>query len=279
MTIDRSPLPGLDRPAPVTRPDVGPLKVMGVLNATPDSFWSGSRYEAAERAVAAGQEMFAAGAWAVDVGGESTRPGAAPVSPDEELDRIAPIVSALAKHGRVSVDTRHPEVAEAAVHRGASIVNDVSGTLHRLAARLGTGYVGMHSTAVPVLPGAQPGYDDVVTEVSAHLLGVSAAARSAGAGELWIDPGIGFGKDVEDNLRLLRGLPRLCALGIPVLLGVSRKSFIGEITGRGVEDRLPGSLALVAPAWSAGVDVIRVHDVPETQDTVAMLETVWGRRR
>ncbi|MEV7551585.1 dihydropteroate synthase [Amycolatopsis sp. NPDC089917] len=277
MKIDRSPLPGLDRPSPVTRPDVGQLKIMGVLNVTPDSFWQGSRYDATERAISAGEEMFADGAWAVDIGGESTRPGAAEVSPDEEWDRIAPIVSALAARGRVSVDTRHPGVAEAAVQQGASIINDVSGTLHRLAARLGTGYVGMHSTAVPVRAGAQPAYGDVVAEVSAYLLGVAAAAHADGSTEVWIDPGIGFGKGTEDNLRLLRALPELCGLGIPVLLGVSRKSFLGAVTGRAVEDRLPASLAVLAPAWSAGVDVVRVHDVPQTRDTIAMLDTIWGQ--
>ncbi|RSN45255.1 dihydropteroate synthase [Amycolatopsis sp. WAC 04197] len=250
---------------------------MGVLNVTPDSFWPGSRYAAAERAIESGMEMFGDGAWAIDVGGESTRPGAAPMSPDEEWERISPVVSGLAKHGRVSVDTRHPEVAEIAVHHGASIINDVSGSLHQLAARLGTGYVGMHSTAVPVLAGAQPQYGDVVTDVSTHLQDIAMAARAAGSSELWIDPGIGFGKGVEDNLRLLRALPELCALGSSVLLGVSRKSFLGAVTGRTVEDRLPASLAVLAPAWSAGVDVIRVHDVPQTRDTIAMLETIWGR--
>ncbi|WP_394619008.1 dihydropteroate synthase [Lentzea sp. JNUCC 0626] len=267
MTLDQTlfAAPG------VSRPDIGPLKVMGVLNATPDSFWPGSRYDATARAIAAGEQMFADGAWVVDVGGESTRPGAVQVSADEELDRIGPIVSGLAVHGRVSVDTRHAEVAEAAVRLGASIVNDVSGTLHEVATRLGVGYVGMHSTVVPVPAGAQPSYDDVVAEVSAHLLEIGAAA---GAVELWIDPGIGFGKGIEDNLRLLRRLPELCGLGIPVLLGVSRKSFIGTITGRPVEDRLAASLAVVAPAWSAGVDVIRVHDVPQTRDTIAVLEAI-----
>ncbi|PWV74102.1 dihydropteroate synthase [Prauserella marina] len=278
VTIDQTTLSAYAAQSAVVRPDVGRLKVMGVLNATPDSFWSGSRYEATAQAIAVGEEMFAEGAWAVDVGGESTRSGASPVSAEEELDRVSPIISALAKRGRVSVDTRHAEVAEAAVRLGASVVNDVSGALHEVAGRLGVGYVGMHSTAVPVRPGTQPGYDDVVTEVSNHLLDIAAAALSAGTTELWIDPGIGFGKGTEDNLHLLRRLPELCGLGIPVLLGVSRKSFIGAVTGRGVADRLPASLAVVAPAWAAGVDVIRVHDVAQTIDTIAMLDTIWGRQ-
>ncbi|HJQ46996.1 MAG TPA: dihydropteroate synthase [Amycolatopsis sp.] len=268
--------PAAHSPAPARRA-LTPLRVMGILNATPDSFWAGSRYTA-EKAISTGAGMFERGAWAVDVGGESTRPSAAPVSAREEIRRIAPIVSALAERGRVSVDTRHAEVAEAAVRLGASIINDVSGVLYPVAAELGVGYVGMHSHTVPVSVGGQPVYDDVHAEVAAHLAGIAAAAETDGVPEVWIDPGIGFGKSTEDNVELLRRLPELCALGIPVLLGVSRKSFIGKVTGRNVEERLAGSLAVVAPAWSAGVDIIRVHDVPETLDTIAMLEAVWGGR-
>ncbi|GHE80465.1 dihydropteroate synthase [Amycolatopsis deserti] len=281
MTLHSS-LPRLltdgSRPTPV-RSDPRPLKVMGILNATPDSFWQGSRYPAVGRAIEAGEEMFALGAWAVDIGGESTRPGAAPVSPAEELERIAPIVAALAGRGRVSVDTRHAEVAEEAVRLGASIINDVSGSLCPVAARTGAGYVGMHSHTVPVSVDGNPVYDDVHAEVAAHLSAIAAEARQEGVGDLWIDPGIGFGKSVEDNLELLRRLRELSSLGVPVLVGVSRKSFIGRITGRDVGDRLAGSLALIAPAWTAGVDVIRVHDVEATLDTIAMLDAVWGRPR
>ncbi|GAA5049188.1 dihydropteroate synthase [Thermocatellispora tengchongensis] len=263
---------------PPARPGIGPLRVMGIVNATPDSFWPGSRYETAERAIAAGREMFRHGAWVVDVGGESTRPGAVPVPVEEELDRVVPVVAALAAHGRVSVDTRNPEVAEAAVAAGASIVNDVSGKLHALAAQLGVGYIGMHAHTVPVLRDAYPVYEDVCTEVASYLRTLATAARSEGVAEMWIDPGIGFGKTTEDNITLLRRLPELCALGVPVALGVSRKSFIGKVTGREVGDRLAGSLALIGPAWSAGVDLIRVHDVAETMDAIALLEAVWGDR-
>jgi dihydropteroate synthase len=280
MTLDSSALPRLfEAPSRLGRAwrETRQLKVMGILNATPDSFWPGSRYRAGE-AIAAGEEMFDLGAWAVDVGGESTRPGALPVSPAEELDRIAPIVSALARRGRVSVDTRHAEVAEEAVRLGASIINDVSGTLYPVAARLKAGYVGMHSLTVPVPVTGHPVYDDVCAEVAAHLEMI-AEANSGEGGEVWIDPGIGFGKSLEDNLNLLRWLPELCSLGSPVLLGVSRKSFIGEVTGREVGDRLAGSLALIAPAWWAGVDIIRVHDVAATLDTIAMLEAVCGSGR
>ncbi|MET8427613.1 dihydropteroate synthase [Nocardia sp. NPDC004860] len=256
-----------------------PLRVMGILNATTDSFWTKSRFVAAEDAIAAGARMFELGAWAVDVGGESTRPGAVAVPAAEELDRIAPIVAELAGLGRVSVDTRHPEVAEAAVRLGASIINDVSGTLYPLASRFGVGYVGMHSRSLPVSADGYPRYDDVYDEVSRHLSGIASAAYSGGVSDVWVDPGIGFGKSPADNLRLLRRLPELCASGTPVLLGVSRKSFIGEVTGRSVERRLAGSLALIGPAWAGGVDIIRVHDVEETIDTIAMLEAVWGSSR
>lgn len=253
-----------------------PMRVMGVLNATPDSFWADSRFDVSDLAVAAGKRMFAAGAWAVDVGGESTRPGGVPVSVDQELTRVLPVVAALAHHGTVSVDTRNREVADAAVRAGAGIINDVSGKLYDLAGQLGVGYVSMHSHTVPVLAGVFPQYNDVVSEVADFVTGVAQTALACGAGPVWVDPGIGFGKSARDNLELLRRLPELCDHGFPLLLGVSRKSFIGNVTGREVDGRLAGSLAVIAPAWSAGVDVIRVHDVCETLDTIAMLQAIWG---
>ncbi|WP_454791062.1 dihydropteroate synthase [Mycolicibacterium lutetiense] len=252
------------------------MKVMGVLNATPDSFWVDSRFDVTALAVAAGQRMFDAGAWAVDVGGESTRPGATPVSIDEERNRVLPVVAGLAHLGPVSVDTRNREVAEEAVRAGASIINDVSGKLYDVAAQCGVGYVSMHSHTVPVLAGVFPAYHDVLGEVASFVTGVAQTAAAGGADPVWIDPGIGFGKSTRHNVELLGQLPELCNLNFPVLLGVSRKSFVGSITGRGVDGRLAGSLAVVAPAWSAGVDVIRVHDVAETLDTIAMLQAIWG---
>lgn len=251
-----------------------PLRVMGILNATPDSFWAKSRFDTCEQAVIAGRQMFEDGAWAVDVGGESTRPGAVPVSIGEELGRVLPVISELARFGVVSVDTRHREVAEATVRAGARIVNDVSGKLYDIAGRLGVGYVSMHSHTVPVLAGSFPIYDDVCSEIANFVTATGEAASVAGAHPVWVDPGIGFGKSVADNLALLRHLPALCAGPFPVLLGVSRKSFLGNVTGRGVDDRLAASLAVIAPAWSAGVEVIRVHDVPETVDTIAVLEAI-----
>ncbi|NOQ99697.1 dihydropteroate synthase [Mycolicibacterium fortuitum] len=253
-----------------------PMRVMGVLNATPDSFWVDSRFDVSALAVAAGRRMFEAGAWAVDVGGESTRPGAVPISVDEELARVLPVVAGLSDLGTVSVDTRNREVAEAAVRAGAGIINDVSGKLYDLAGRLGVGYVSMHSHTVPVLAEVFPDYGDVVDEVTSFVTDVAQTASAAGADPVWIDPGIGFGKSTEHNLELLRRLPELCTCGFPVLLGVSRKTVIGRVTSREVVDRLAGSLAVIAPAWAAGVDVIRVHDVVETLDTITMLQAIWG---
>ncbi|WP_241177926.1 dihydropteroate synthase [Mycolicibacterium nivoides] len=259
-------------------PRTGParMKVMGVLNATPDSFWVDSRFDVTALAIAAGQRMFEAGAWAVDVGGESTRPGATPVSIDEERNRVLPVVAGLAHLGTVSVDTRNREVAEEAVRAGAGIINDVSGKLCDVAGRLGVGYVSMHAHTVPVLAEGFPEYEDVVSEVTGFVTGVAQTAAAGGAAPVWIDPGIGFGKSPRHNLELLRRLPELCDHGFLVLVGVSRKSFVGNVTGRAVDGRLAGSLAVVAPAWSAGVDVIRVHDVVETMDTIAMLQAIWG---
>lgn len=249
---------------------------MGVLNATPDSFWADSRFDRTDQAIAAGRRMFDSGAWAVDVGGESTRPGAIPVSIDQELDRVLPVVAGLALHGAVSVDTRNREVAEEAVRAGASIINDVSGKVYDVAGRLGVGYVSMHSHTVPALAGTYPAYEDVFSEIASFVTGIAQTAAAGGADPVWIDPGIGFGKSAEHNLELLRQLPQLCTERFPVLLGVSRKSLIGNMTGRGVDHRLAGSLAVIAPAWSAGVDVIRVHDVAETLDTIAVLQAIWG---
>lgn len=258
----------------IARSHSTPMRVMGILNATPDSFWAPSRFATVERAVQAGIAMFDDGAWAVDIGGESTRPGATPVSVDEELDRVVPIIAGLARCGVVSVDTRNREVAEEAVRAGARIINDVSGKLYDLAGQLGVGYVSMHAHTVPVLADGYPHYDDVTAEVKAFIDGTGEVAFTAGARPVWVDPGIGFGKSVADNLELLRKLPDLCRGPFPVLLGVSRKSFLGAVTGRVVDGRLAASLAVIGPAWAAGVDTVRVHDVSETVDTISVIEAL-----
>jgi dihydropteroate synthase len=238
---------------------------MGVLNVTPDSFSDGGRWLDPDAAAAHGLALAAEGADVVDVGGESTRPGAAEVPVDEELRRVVPVIGALAPHVRVSVDTRKAEVAEAALAAGATIVNDVSATLHEVAAAHGAGWVAMHMRGTPATMQQHAVYDDVVAEVREFLVQRADKATAAGVGEVWIDPGLGFAKTAEHNLSLLRRLDELVATGIPVLVGASRKSFIGRLTGdAAVDDRLEGSLAAAVWAIDKGVAMVRVHDVRPT---------------
>ncbi|WP_411082844.1 dihydropteroate synthase [Streptomyces sp. cmx-18-6] len=245
------------------------MQIMGVLNVTPDSFHDGGRLGSADQAVEAGLAMFAAGADIVDVGGESTRPGAEETPAAVERDRILDVVRELALHGRVSVDTRKAAVARAAVAAGASIVNDVSGSLGPVAGELGVGYVAMHMRGTPGTMQEGPVYGDVVAEVSRFLLRTAEEALAAGASTVWIDPGFGFGKTLAHNVALFRAIPRLAAFGHPVLVGVSRKTMVGQLTGRDTPaQRLPGSLAAVCAAAQLGAGAVRVHDVAETYDAV-----------
>jgi len=238
---------------------------MGVLNVTPDSFSDGGRWVDPEAAVAHGLAMAADGADVVDVGGESTRPGAAEVPADEEMRRVVPVVAALAPSVRVSVDTRKPEVADAALDAGASIVNDVSASLFEVAAAHGAAWVAMHMRGTPATMQQQVDYDDVVGEVREFLVARAAKARAAGVSEVWIDPGLGFAKTADHNLSLLRRLDELVATDYPVLVGASRKSFIGRLTGEApVGDRLEGSLSLAVWAMQRGAAMVRVHDVRAT---------------
>ncbi|HEX2046420.1 MAG TPA: dihydropteroate synthase [Acidimicrobiales bacterium] len=245
--------------------------VMGVLNVTPDSFSDGGRWLDAGAAVAHGLRMVEEGADVVDVGGESTRPGAEPVPVDEELRRVLPVVEALAPHVRVSIDTRKPEVAEAAITAGASLVNDVSASLAPVAAAAGkgVGWVAMHMKGDPRTMQDDPTYDDVVAEVRAFLV---ERASTAGVDEVWIDPGIGFGKTVEHNLALLAHLDELVATGFPVVVGASRKSFLGRLTGGApAEDRVEASVAVAAWALSQGAVMVRAHDVRPTVEAARLL--------
>lgn len=241
---------------------------MGVVNVTPDSFSDGGRWLDAEAAIAHGIELFAEGADVVDVGGESTRPGAEPVPEAEELRRTIPVVEALAGHGRVSIDTRHSAVAEAAVAAGATLVNDVSASpeLWRVAAAAGpsVGYCAMHMSGEPRTMQADPTYGDVVGEVTAFLVERATAARAAGVSEVWIDPGIGFGKTGDHNLSLLKHLGVLVETGFPVVVGTSRKRFLQRIIGADAGDVLEGSLATAVAAMAAGAGMVRVHDVRPT---------------
>ena len=239
--------------------------VMGVLNVTPDSFSDGGRYLDHAAAVARGHELVAEGADVVDVGGESTRPGAEPVPEAEELQRVVPVVEALAPHVRVSVDTRKQAVAEAAVAAGATLLNDVSASLHEVAAAAGIGWVAMHMRGEPPTMQDDPRYGNVVAEVCEFLVARAQAAVDAGVEEVWIDPGIGFGKTVDHNLSLLRGLRSFVTTGYPVVVGTSRKGFLGTLTGgAGPDDRLEASLATAVHAMVCGARMVRVHDVRPT---------------
>ncbi len=242
---------------------------MGVLNVTPDSFSDGGRWFDTDAAVAHGLDLVAQGADVIDVGGESTRPGADPVEAAEERRRVVPVIEALAPYVRVSVDTRKAEVAEAAVEAGATLLNDVSATLWPVAAAAGVGWVAMHMRGEPATMQHGPVYDDVVCEVRDFLVERATEARHGGVDEVWVDPGIGFGKTVDHNLALLRHLRHLVAAGFPVTVGTSRKSFLGRLTGGAdapdpVDDRLEGSLATAAWAIGQGARMVRVHDVRPT---------------
>jgi dihydropteroate synthase len=251
---------------------------MGVVNVTPDSFFAPSRAPAPDQAVARGLALAAQGAAILDVGGESTRPGATPVAEGAELARILPVVAALADAARVSVDTTKPAVARAAVAAGATLLNDVAGTLAPLAAELGVGWVAMHHRGIPASRSASPMGPGVVGTVSTHVLDAARAARDLGVAEVYVDPGIGFGKDVADNLALLAHLDELCGAahdeGFGVLVGASRKRFLGALPHGGpldVDDRFEGSLAVAVFAMVCGVDVVRVHDVSATVQAAALV--------
>lgn len=252
--------------------------VMGVLNCTPNSFSDGGLFVDTETAVDHAERLIRGGAQIVDIGGESTRPGAEPVLAHEELRRVLPVVSRLRhRHPEllISVDTSKPDVAEAALHEGADIINDVTAGgadgLLELVASMGAAVVLMHLRGTPRTMQTDTTYDDVVAEVHGYLQRRAEAAVAAGIPphRVWIDPGIGFGKDVDGNLRLLAALPELADLGHPVLVGASRKSFIGRLTGAEVGRRLPGSLAALIPTVGLPRAVVRVH---EPTPTVQFLE-------
>ncbi len=253
--------------------------IMGVLNVTPDSFSDGGRFLDHAAAIARGHELAAQGARIIDIGGESSRPGAEPVDAAEELRRVVPVVEALA--GRtpalLSIDTTKAVVAEAALRAGAHIVNDITAmtgdaAMTGVVARHGAGVVLMHMQGSPRTMQQAPAYADVVAEVCAYLRERLSAAFGAGIDPACValDPGIGFGKSVEHNVRLLSRLDALHAVGRPLVIGVSRKSFLGRLTGRGVEDRLAPSLAALSFAVVRGAHILRVHDVKESCETARL---------
>lgn len=253
--------------------------VMGIVNVTPDSFSDGGQHATPEAAVAHGMRLLEEGADILDVGGESTRPGAAPVPEAEEAARVVPVIAALSATGAViSVDTTKAGVARRAVAAGAYVINDVSAMTHdaampAVARESGAGVVLMHMKGEPRTMQANPQYEDVTAEAFGFLRKRVAASEAAGLRpeSLVLDPGIGFGKALEHNLQLLRDLPTLAAFGRPVLVGLSRKSFVGRLTGRDVGGRLAGSLAALAYAVLRGAHIVRVHDVQETVEAVRVL--------
>jgi dihydropteroate synthase len=262
----------------------GGYAVMGVINVTPDSFWEGSRARVDAVADIAA-DMIASGAAILDIGGESTRPGAAYLSPDEELERVVPAIEALRSRWdlALSVDTRKAAVARAALAAGADIVNDVAAleddpAMAPLCAAAGVPVVLMHKRGVPKTMQERPYYEDCPAEVFSYL--TAAAARAIAAGikpeNIILDPGIGFGKRLEDNLALLARLDELSSGGYPVLVGLSRKSFIGAITGRDAAGRLPGSLAAACAALAKGASIFRVHDVADTVDALRVFQACRG---
>jgi dihydropteroate synthase len=263
-----------------------PFTIMGVVNVTPDSFSDGGRYLEARAAIAHGEQLAAEGAHILDVGGESTRPGSDPVPVEEELRRVVPVVEGLVPAGaRISVDTSKAAVAAAALDAGADYVNDVSAfrgdpDLAGLVADRGVDCCLMHMLGTPRTMQDDPRYDDVVADVKAFLEARLAYAVSEGVAEerVMLDPGIGFGKTVEHNLELLARLGELAALGRPLVVGVSRKSFLGRITGREVGERAVATAAANVLALERGATVFRVHDVPETLDALTVAAaTLAGR--
>ena len=266
---------------------LGVPRIMGIVNNTPDSFSGDGFAGDIESAIALGNSMFESGADVVDVGGESTRPGAKPVPRDIEISRIVPIIEALVRMrpGRVSVDTMKPEVAEAALFAGASVVNDVSGLrdhrMVKIVAEHDAGVIIMHMQGEPRTMQVNPRYKDVVADIKSFLEERIAAAEDGGIASrrIMIDPGIGFGKTVDHNLEILARLREFKSLGKPLVIGVSRKGFIGKISGAPADQRLPGSIAVAVLAVKEGADVVRVHDVPETVQALKLEQAIqsFGR--
>ena len=260
------------------------MKLMGVVNVTPDSFSDGGLYLEPEAAVAHGEQLARDGAAILDVGGESTRPGAAEVPVAEEIERTRPVVSDLAGLGHtVSIDTSKLAVAEAALDAGAAIVNDVTALrrdpeIGALCAERGAGLILMHMQGSPRTMQDDPHYEDVVDDVRAFLAERLEAALGAGvaAERIWLDPGIGFGKTLDHNLELLRRLGELRALGRPLVVGTSRKSFIGKIDGSDADARIGGTIASSVLAATEGAEVLRVHDVAEVAQALTVAMAILG---
>jgi dihydropteroate synthase len=265
-----------------------PALVMGIVNVTPDSFSDGGKFLEAGDAVAHGVELAAQGADILDIGGESTRPGATPVDEGEELRRVVPVIEQLAARVKIplSIDTIKPAVARAALEAGASIINDIAanrtdGAVWKMAADFRAGYVCTHMQGTPRTMQIEPQYADVVEEVGEFFAERLARLRDCGVGaeQIVLDAGIGFGKTAAHNLRLLAELRRFGRFGRPLLLGISRKSFLGKFSGAGVTERLPSALACSTLAVAEGVQMLRTHDVAETVQAVRMTEAILAQRK
>ena len=265
-----------------------PVLLMGIVNVTPDSFSDGGKFSSPAAAVAHARELVAQGAEILDIGGESTRPGAAPVSEAEELRRVIPVIEELAATTKValSIDTMKPAVARAALAAGASIVNDVGANrldnaMGKIVAEFRAGYIAMHAQGSPQTMQNNPVYADVVREVDEFFAAQleKLAAAGVAAEQVILDPGIGFGKTLEHNLQLLAALRRFGNFHRPVLLGVSRKSFMEKFSGAGLNQRLPASLACATLAVASGVQLIRTHDVVETVQAVRLAEAILARNK
>jgi dihydropteroate synthase len=266
---------------------VDAARIMGTVNVTPDSFSDGGQFLDAERAIAHGRDLAAEGADVLDIGGESTRPGAEAVTAEEELARVGPVIEALAGDGPlVSIDTSKLAVAEAALNAGAGMINDVTALraepeLAGLCAQRGCEVVLMHMLGDPRTMQENPTYDDVVDDIKAFLAERVEFAVAEGIDEerIWIDPGIGFGKTVEHNLELHRRLGELAALGRPIAFGSSRKSFIGKLTGAEVHKRLGGTIASNVIAYANGARMLRVHDVAPMRQALTVADAILDRAR
>ncbi|MEA3391897.1 MAG: dihydropteroate synthase [Candidatus Marinimicrobia bacterium] len=258
-------------------------RIMGILNVTPDSFSDGGLYRNVPEAISQAEKMVEAGADIIDIGGESTRPGSESVSLQEEMDRVLPVLEILLGHDvEISIDTTKPELALKTLKMGADIINDVSGLQYstliaEYVARYNAKLVIMHMKGVPKTMQVDPDSKDIISEITDFFKDQTKVALGKGVKEenIILDPGIGFGKRLEDNIRILRELEKLTTLGFPLLIGASRKSIIGAICDAEVEQRLPGSLAIACVAAQRGVDIVRVHDVAETIQALKITEHIW----
>ncbi len=257
--------------------------IMGVLNITPDSFSDGGKYLDKEKAVQRAMEMARGGADIIDIGGESSRPGAVSISAAEEIERVIPVVEALIGKIEVpiSVDTRKSEVAKEALSKGASFINDITalradGDMAKVIADFDAGCILMHMKGDPENMQDAPHYDDVIGEISAYLAESIKLAEDSGIdpGKIIIDPGIGFGKTLEHNLLILKNLERFKELDKPIMVGTSRKSFIGKLTGKEADERIFGTAASIAAAILNGADIVRVHDVPQMREVSTIADSV-----